>query len=56
MNVYESNLLYESVITKKEALVVLFSGQTHFQWGCYGHSYASIKITIFKTLRRLDTT
>ena len=31
----------------------LIDGQT--QW-VLGHSYASIKITIFKTLRRLDTT
>ena len=23
---------------------------------CYGHFYASIKISIFKTLRKLDTT
>ena len=31
-------------------------GQTHFQWDCHGHFYDSIKIAIFKTLRRLDTT
>ena len=48
------------IITMKEALlrftVFWFSGRTHFQWECYGHLYDSIKITIFKTLRRLDTT
>ena len=30
-------------------------GQANFQWNA-GHSYASIKFAIFKTLRRLDTT
>ena len=44
----------------KEALlrftVFSFSGQTHFQWECLGHFSDSIKIAIFKTLRRLDTT
>ena len=34
----------------------LFWAQTHFQWECMAHCYASIKIAIFKTLRRLDTT
>ena len=51
---------YKSIITTKEALlrfaVFLFSGQTHFQWECKGHFYDSIKISIFKTQRRLDTT
>ena len=50
----------KSMITMKEAFlrftVFLFSGQTHFQWECYGHFYDSIKISIFKTVRRLDTT
>ena len=45
------------VIRMGEALlrftVFSFSGQTHFQWECF---YDSIKISIFKTLRRLDTT
>ena len=27
-----------------------------FPWVCYGHFYDTIKIAIFKTLRRLDTT
>ena len=31
-------------------------GQANFQWECMGHSYASIRISIFKTLKRLDTT
>ena len=48
----------KSIITMKEALlrftVFSFSGQTHFQWECYGHN--SIKISIFKTVRSLDTT
>ena len=35
--------------------VVLFSGKLIFN-GVLGHSYASIKITIFKTPRGLDTT
>ena len=43
----------------KEALlrftVVLFSGKIIFS-GVQGHFYASIKIAIFKTLRRLETT
>ena len=55
-NVYESNQL----ITMKEALlrftVFLFSCQIHFQRECYGHFYHNIKISIFKTVRRLDTT
>ena len=50
----------KSIIIKKEALlrftVFSFSAQIHFQWECYGHFYTSIKICIFKTLRRLDTT
>ena len=50
----------ESIITTKEALlrftVFSFLGPTHFQWQCYGHFYDSIKISVFKTLRRLDTT
>uniref|UniRef100_A0A671UQ46 RALY heterogeneous nuclear ribonucleoprotein n=1 Tax=Sparus aurata TaxID=8175 RepID=A0A671UQ46_SPAAU len=33
-----------------------FLGQTHFQWECYRQFYDSIKISIFETLRRLDTT
>ena len=52
--------LCKSIIRMKEALlsftVFLFSGETHFQWECYGHFYASIKISIFKTVRSLDTT
>ena len=48
------------IITMKEALlrftVFLFSGQTHFQWECYGHFYNSIIISMFKTVRSLDTT
>ena len=44
----------------KEALLTFtifsFSGQTHFQWQCLGQISHSIKIAIFKTLRRLDTT
>ena len=51
---------YKSIITMKEALlrftVFSFLCQTHFQWECYGHFSDSIKISIFKTLRRLDTT
>ena len=43
----------------KEALirftVVSFSGKLIFN-GVQGHSYASIKIAIFKAVRRLDTT
>ena len=38
----------KSIFTTKEALlrfaVFSFSGQTHFQWECYGHFYDSIKI------------
>ena len=49
----------KSIITMKEALlrftVVSFSGKLIFH-GALGHSDASIKIAIFKTLRRLDTT
>ena len=52
--------LCKCIIMTKEALfrftIFSFSGQTHFQWECYGHYYDSIKIAIFKTLRRLDTT
>ena len=51
--------LCKSIITTKEALlrftVVSFSGKLIFN-GVRGHFYASIKITIFKTLRSLDTT
>ena len=50
--------LCKSIIMTKVALlrftIFSFSGQTHFQWECYGHFYDSI--AIFKTLRRLDTT
>ena len=50
----------KSIITMKEALltftVVSFSGPTHFQWECLGQISDSIKIAIFKTLRKLDTT
>ena len=49
----------KSIITTKEALlrftVVSFLGKLIFN-GVQGHFYASIKITIFKTLRRLNTT
>ena len=49
----------KSIITTKESLlrftVVLFLGKLIFN-GVQGHFSASIKITIFKTLRRLDTT
>ena len=51
--------LCKSIITTKEALssaIFLFSAQTHFQWECMGRFYASIKIAVLKTLRRLDTT
>ena len=51
----------KSIITRKEALLRLtvfsFLAQAHFQWDCMGHFfYTSIKIAIFETLRRLDTT
>ena len=50
----------KSITTKKEALlrvtIFSFSAQTHFQWECMGHFYTSIKSTIFKIVRRLDTT
>ena len=50
----------KSIISTKEPLlrstVFSFSAQTHFQWECTGHFYASIKIAISKTLRRLETT
>ena len=50
----------KSIITTKEALLRFtlfsFSGQTHFQWECYGHFYPSFKISVFKTVRSLDTT
>ena len=49
----------KSIITMKEVLlkftVVSFLGKLIFN-GVQGHFYASIKITIFKTLRRNDTT
>ena len=52
--------LCKSIITMKEPLLrfttFLFSGQTHFKWECLGQINDSIKIAIFKTLRRLDTT
>ena len=35
--------------------VFSFSGQSRFQWECFRYSYASIKVSIFKTLRSLDT-
>ena len=48
-----------STITMKDALLRLtvfsFSAQIHFQWECYRHFYASLKISIFKTIRRFDT-
>ena len=48
-----------STFTPKEALsrltVISFSGKLIFN-GVQGHWHASIKIAIFKTLRRLDTT
>ena len=50
----------KSIITRKEALlrstIVLFSGQTRFQWECLGQIRSSLKIVIFKRLRSLDTT
>ena len=50
----------KSIIMTKEILlrfsVFSFSAETHFQWECMGHFYASVKIAIFKTLRRLNTT
>ena len=50
----------KNTITTRQALlrftVFLFSGQTHFQWECYRYFSDSIKISIVKTLRRLDTT
>ena len=52
--------LFVNVCETKQALlrftVVPFSGKLIFQWECYGHFYDSIKISIFKTVRRLDTT
>ena len=49
----------KSIITTKKALlrftIFSFSGQTHFQWECYGHFNASSKISSF-TVRRLNTT
>ena len=50
--------LCKSIIMTKEALLRLtvFSSQTHFKWECMGYFYNGIKIAIFKTLRRLDTT
>ena len=49
----------KSIITTKEALLrftmVSFSGK-HIFSGVQGHFYTSIKIALFKTLRRLDTT
>ena len=47
--------LCESVIMTKEALLrlTIFS---HFQWECMGHFYASIEITILKTVWSLNTT
>ena len=51
---------HKSIITMKAPLirlnVFLFSGQNHFQWSARGIYYVSIKIAVFKTLRRLDTT
>ena len=51
--------LCKSMITTKEAFlrftVVSFLGKFIFN-GVLGHSNASIKIAIFKTLRRLDIT
>ena len=34
----------------------IFFGSKSSSMECYGHSYVSIKIAIFKTLRRPDTT
>ena len=52
--------LCQSIIMMKEVLLIFtvfsFLGRTHFQWECYGYFRGSIKISIFKTLRRLDTT
>ena len=49
----------KSIVTTKEALlrftIVSFSGKFIFN-GVLGHSYTGIKIAIFETLRRLDTT
>ena len=51
--------LCKSINTTKEALlrfaIVLFSGKLIFN-RVQGRSYASIKIAIFKTSRRLNTT
>ena len=50
----------KSIITVNKALlrftIFLFLGQTYFQWECLGHFYATMKIAIFKPLRRLHTT
>ena len=50
----------KSIITTKEALlrftIFLFLVQTLFQWECYRCFYVSIKISVFKTVRSLDTT
>ena len=51
---------WKSIIMMKEPFLRFtlfsFSGQTHFQWECYGHCDHSIQICVFKTVRSLDTT
>ena len=48
---------FKSIITTKAQLLRFsFSGQNHFQWSARGKYNVSIKISIFKTVRRLDTT
>ena len=60
MNVYESNLRVKAWLRRKRHFLRLtlfsFSAQTNCQWECMGHIYDSIKICIFQTVRRLDTT
>ena len=49
----------KSIITIKrhyEFTLFSFSGQTHFRWECLWQISDSIKIAIFKILRKLDTT
>ena len=58
VNVHESNLHVKAWVRRKthRFTIFSFSAQTHFKWECMGQISDSIKITIVKTLRRLDTT
>ena len=49
-------LRFTVIFVFKNQATQFSKGQTHLQWECYGHFYNSIKISIFKTLRKLDTT